>query len=133
MRYFPISFSVASIKLGMFYTEDYTPNSWIDFTDISNHKSFKNNLSVLSALNSSVNNMRGQMGKVSRASGDNAIEDSVMLLSSDDENNRAAKITDSKTIRGSLKHPKPLILPLGGSKQILFYLGDDDSRADYDC
>ncbi len=36
-------------------------------------------------------------------------------------------------LRGTLRHPSPHIMHLGNGKSILFYMGDDITRDDYDC
>ena len=134
LMFIPISFTVLSAKLGMFYTDDYVDNDWVDFDDAVNKNSFdnykkkhENNASVKSLSVDDPNEIRGTMGAVARGSGNN-IESS---LRSFEENN--TNVFAESDVRNTLKHPKPQLLHLGNGKYILFYLGDDNTRADYDC
>ncbi len=123
----PITFAVAKVTLGMFYTENYEKNSWLDFEEAINKLDFDNYVKTLSADEDT--EVRGSMGKIARGHG-NTLETPVRVYSDEDS---VLKAFAENNVRGTLKHPKPQLLHLGGGKQILFYLGDDLSRADYDC
>lgn len=123
----PLSFKVADITFGMFYTENYQKNSWLDFDKAVNKIDFDNYVKTLSVEDAE--DVQGTMGKVSRGSGNN-LEHSLRTFGDEDE---GLKIFAEDNVRGTLKHPKPQLLHLGGQKHIIFYLGDDSARDDYDC
>ncbi len=136
LLFIPISFSVLSIKLGMFYTDDYVDNDWVNFDDVSDKENFPNYTkkhpasAKASAISvSDPNETRGTMKPISRGRG-NYIESPIRTLSLDEG---STNILNERSVRGTLKHPKPQLLHLGNDKYILFYLGDDNARADYDC
>ncbi|MBR1735564.1 MAG: hypothetical protein IJ736_00915, partial [Firmicutes bacterium] len=125
----PISFAIAEITLGMFYTDNYQKNSWLDFEKADNKENFENYLRTLSVEDES--SISGSMGKVARGHG-NTFEPTVKTFSSYTKDG-TLPITQDSELSGTLKHPKPQLLHLNGNKNILFFLGDDTSRGDYDC
>ncbi|MBQ7265108.1 MAG: S-layer homology domain-containing protein [Firmicutes bacterium] len=127
--FIPISFAIAQVKLGMFYTENYHENSWLDFSDVSNKTDFDNYIKTMSADDETT--VSGSMGRVARGHG-NTFETPIRAFAAE-ENDSPIKAFAEEDLRGTLKHPKPQLLHLGDKKQILFYLGDDPSRDDYDC
>ncbi len=98
--------------------------------------------------------LRGSMQSISRGRG-NTFEDvdiqtpdestspqAVMLMDNvRDLNDGGEQIVDNDTpdllsesrLRGTLRHPSPHIMHLGNGKSIMFYMGDDITRDDYDC
>ncbi|MBR1737582.1 MAG: S-layer homology domain-containing protein, partial [Firmicutes bacterium] len=125
----PITFAIAQVKLGMFYTDDYKKNSWISFDDAVNRMDFDNYIKALSADDEST--ISGSMGKVARGHG-NTFESPVKTFSTYTKDS-TLPITSDSELSGTIKHPKPQLLHLNGNKKILFFLGDDASRGDYDC
>ena len=133
LAFIPITFEIIGVTLGMFYTEEYYRNSWLNFDEAVNKENFeyyvKNGSKIKTYANDSVET-RGTMGAIARGHG-NTLESPLKTFSDEDES--ALRVLAENNVRGTLKHPKPQLLHLGGGKQILFYLGDDSSRADYDC
>ena len=124
----PISFAVAQITLGMFYTENYKENSWLDFSQAENYIDFDNYLKTLSVNDETT--IKGSMGNVARGHG-NTLETPVRAFAEEESESPIRAFAENE-LRGTLKHPKPQLLHLSGKKQIMFYLGDDLSRDVYD-
>ena len=127
--FIPISFAVAQVKLGMFYTDNYHENSWLDFSDAANKLDFDNYVKTLSVDDETT--ISGSMGRVARGHG-NTLETPIRTFAADESDSPVTAYAEND-LRGTLKHPKPQLLHLSGKKQIMFYMGDDASRADYDC
>ncbi len=90
--------------------------------------------------------LRGVMGAISRGSGNSFITTNIRVpdetssaqaisLANNAEGEDGGGITPvfERQLSGTLKHPSPQIMHLGGGRFIMFYMGDDLSRDDYDC
>ncbi|MBQ8942687.1 MAG: S-layer homology domain-containing protein [Firmicutes bacterium] len=125
----PLTFEIAQVTYGLFYTENYQKNYWLDFSQAENAIDFDNYLKTLSVDDETTVN--GSMNKIARGHG-NTLETPVRAFSADEESESPIRAFAENELRGTLKHPKPQLLHLSGKKQIMFYLGDDLSRDVYD-